>query len=119
MPEFLIFSRVSFPFDWKTPFGYVSCVLIELFVVFAACELYVSVVGLTVGVCMVIADFASDNKEKLHQFNRILTGLEDLEISAKDRVMLKKKLTEIIEFNVEARELSYCTIKFFEKNIPI
>lgn len=55
---------------------------------------------------MLIANFASDIKEKLRQFNQILNSLENIEFTTKERVLLKKKLNEIIEFHVEARGLS-------------
>ena len=72
--------------------------------VIAEIEIYVSVTILTIGFCMLIADFATDIKEKLRQFNRILTSSEEL--TTDDRVILKKRLNEIIEFHSEARELS-------------
>lgn len=61
---------------------------------------------LTIGFYMLIADFASDIKEKLRQFDRILISSEDAELNADDLILLKKKLHEIIEFHLEARELS-------------
>lgn len=69
-------------------------------------EIYALVQVLTVGIYMLIADFASDIMEKLHQFNRILTSLTDEEITEDDIALLKQKLKEIIDFYAEARELS-------------
>ena len=61
---------------------------------------------------MLIADFATDIKEKLRQFNRILISTGEL--TTDDRVILKKRLKEIIEFHSEARELS---VEFNSKQI--
>ena len=103
---------ISYPFDWKTPLGYVVCVFIQVITLIAAIDLYVSVVVLTIGFCMLIADFASDIKEKLRQFNRILISSDEL--TTDDRIVLKKRLSEFIEFHSEARELS---AKFNSKQI--
>lgn len=97
---------IRYPFDWKTPFGYAVCVLIQLCSSYAMIEVYNVCLVLTTGMCMLIADFASDIKEKLRQFNKILISLEDGKLTAEDRAILTKKLNEIIEFYSEARQLS-------------
>ena len=70
-----------------------------------AIGVYTSVMSLTIGFCMLIANFGTDIQEKLRQFNRILISSEDNEeLSAEDRAILRKKLNEIIAFHAEARE---------------
>ena len=97
--------KKRFPFDWRTPLGYVAYALIQLAQLIAASKMYPSGITITVGACMQIANFASDIKEKFRQFNRILISLDKgTGISVDDEEFLRKKLNEINEFYSEARE---------------
>lgn len=99
-----IFS-ISYPFNWRTPPGYVASFSIQAAQMYAGVEIYIPVIMLTIGVSMQTANFAADIKEKLRQFNRILIlSVNGDEFSATDQVILRKKLNEIIEFYSEARE---------------
>lgn len=94
---------ISYPFDWRTPLGYVACVSIQAVQLITLAEIYVSGIMFTIGVCMQISNFASDIKEKLDQFNRIIISSES-ELTIDDQTILRKRLNEIIEFHAEARE---------------
>lgn len=75
-------------------------------------EVYTCILTAITGFCMFIADFASDIKENLRQFNETLNSIKDNKITIDDRVILVKKLNEIIEFYSEARELSVVRFDF-------
>ena len=94
---------ISYPFNWRTPLGYVACVFIQVVQIIVAAEIYASGNMFTIGACMQIANFAADIKEKLHQFNRIIIS-SDNELTIDDQIILRKRLNEIIEFHSEARE---------------
>lgn len=95
---------ISYPFEWKTPMGYAICVVIQLITFTATVKLYASILILTIGVCVFIACFPTDIKEKLQQFNEIVVLSEQAKLNAADRVLLAKKLNDIIEFYSETRE---------------
>lgn len=61
---------------------------------------------------MLIADFASDTKEKLRQFNRILILSENADNSASERLSLVEKFNAIMKFHSEATEFSINQIHF-------
>lgn len=68
--------------------------------------IYAAAVSFTIGFCLFIANFALDLEEKLHQLNQYIISLKDKELSAIERIELKKKFIQIVQFHSEARELS-------------
>lgn len=59
---------------------------------------------------MLITDFTCDIKKKLLQLNGMLISLADRKLTAKGYVMITHKLSDIIEFHSEARQLSVTQI---------
>lgn len=80
------------------------CTFIQFSKFIIIIEAYATVMILTIGFCLAVADFVSDLEENLRQLNEDLIGLEDKELTANEHIKLTKKLSEIIEFNIEARE---------------
>lgn len=61
---------------------------------------------LTVGFCLFITSFANDIKEKINQFNKYIVSLEETNLTSEQRVVCKEKISQIIQFHTEAKELS-------------
>lgn len=101
---FLLKFYVRFPFDWKTPIGYVFCSFIETKIIYVQVLLFSSILALTVGFCLFIASFANDIKEKIHQLNKYIISLEAGNWTTEQRAECKKKIQEIIQFHTKARE---------------
>lgn len=91
------------------------CILIQIATLFIACECYICGQMLTVGICSLIAAFASDLREKLRQINEEMVQLRGKQLKSDEVKWLKNKLGEFIEFYSDARELSFmklCCIIF-------
>lgn len=102
---------VRYPFEWRTPLGYTTCVFIQISTLFALFELYSIIITLTIGCCMFVIGLVSDLKEKLHQFNvNLLEMCNKKNYNGRDKIELKKNLNMIIQFYADARQLS---IEFF------
>ena len=100
----LICSR--YPFNWTTPTGYLACSSIQIISVIPAAILYTSIMISTLGFCLFAIDFVNDIEENLRQLNYFLITSEDQELIGKERLNAKKRLTDIMIFHSEAKELS-------------
>ena len=100
----LICSR--YPFNWTTPTGYLAGYSIQIMTVVPSCILYVSILMSTLGFCWFTIDFVNDIEENLRQLNYFLITSEDQELIGKERLNAKKRLTDIMIFHSEAKELS-------------
>lgn len=93
-----IFHFFRLPFEWRTPFGYLiacsiqfPCVYFHMMV--AACSL-----NFLIGSCRILMSFAKDIKNDLYFLNKNSeTNL--------NRVQLKVKLSEFIEFHAKIKQL--------------
>ncbi|XP_055296830.1 odorant receptor 22c-like [Sitodiplosis mosellana] len=93
----------KYPFNWKTPFGYMVCAFIQTITVHAAGQIFVSVLILVVGFCIFVRAFISDIQDNLLQLNEDFeTEIDRLNLCTKERVELKEKLIGIIEFHSES-----------------
>lgn len=88
----------SFPFDTKTPMGFLAGALYELAVGQLASELFYAIVGLTGGFCFYTMQFVADLNELLQDLNK------DLEIG--ETAEIQRKFFEIVRFHSEIIELS-------------
>lgn len=61
---------------------------------------------LTIGFCLLISEFASDIEEKLRQINQDVVIMNDKNPTIDEKFNLTMKLYGIIQFHIEARELS-------------
>lgn len=94
-----------YPFEWRTPIGYIGCVLIQIPTLFVDAEFYVSTLNLIIGCCAFISSLVSDLKEEIRQFNVRLIELKSKKKSSEREVAeLKKELNKIIQFYVDSRE---------------
>lgn len=116
MVNVLFFSR--FPFNWKTPMGFLVACIMESFFFTALLEIALYVLLLYVGLCKHSMIFVDD----------IVTNLES--ISAKyDEYSNKSKLSEekwselrldflnTVKFHSEAVQLSYLDVSVFNRYI--
>lgn len=100
--EKLLFYR--YPFDWQTPFGYLICISIQTSLIFITAEIYVCIVFLTFGFCSFIIALITELEKKLNELNENLTQFKGKKLFAKEKVVLRKKLAQIIKFHMEIRE---------------
>lgn len=93
-----------YPFDWKTPVGYVACLVIQIPSIFILVEVYVDILALFVGFCTFMTDFANDLSENLRKmnedFNRVINGNSTII----ERTDIKSNFMDIIQFHSDARE---------------
>lgn len=98
----VIFSR--FPFDWKTPSGYLASVFIQSSCTFFSSELYLITLIIIIGLCSFVTDFVSDLEQDLRDLNSDLIGIKNGIFPTADRIKIKTKLIDVIKFHSEAIE---------------
>lgn len=101
-----IISR--YPFDWKTPGGYMFCLCIQTGGVLIFIKILLCTLILSIGFCMIMIEFVSDIEANLRHLNR--------KIVSKKKIDVKNKLFDIIEFHSEAIELSDKLLNFMIMN---
>lgn len=95
-----------FFFNWKTVFGYIVCTLFQMITALCAGVAYISVIVLIIGICLFIIGFASDLDEKFRELNEKLKPIKHKNLNIYERVDIKRKLADIIQFHGETREFS-------------
>lgn len=102
----------SFPFDSKTPCGFLA---IGFYEVLAGCltgELFYDTLALTAGLCLYAIEFAADTNAILENLNCDLEIRDSQQHTHAEHVEIKKKFNEIIRFHSEVIELSLMCTKF-------
>lgn len=94
----------SFPFDWKTPAGYLASIAIQSVNVFLSTEMFFITLIITIGLCLLVTDFVLDLEQDIYRLNADLIGRKDKIFSAAERIEIKKKLIGIVQFHSEAKE---------------
>lgn len=94
-----------FPFDWETFTGYLGCNLIQVPTILVSTNLFVIVLILNLGFCLIVTEFVSDIEISLRQLNEHLNGPKSKEIT--NQIIIKNKLNDIIIFHSESMELCY------------
>lgn len=95
MSVFFFFYILRYPFNWKTPFGYIICALIQTITQFVAGGIFVAILIMVVGFCSLVKAFILDIEENLIQLNE---GV----VECKQQVKMMKKLFDVIEFHSES-----------------
>lgn len=90
------------PFNWKTPFGYLMCTCLETVSMFSSAVLFVTILTLTIGFCILADAFVSDLEENLRELQEDLLITEKMR--TKNEIAIKKKVIDFIQFHSEARE---------------
>lgn len=100
-------NTFSFPFDWRTPFGYIGCNIIQISTAYMCEKVYALGVNLTFGFSVFLTNFVTDIEEKLRQFNVKLNKWKMKNcLNMRQRGELKNDLIDIIQFYSDTRELS-------------
>lgn len=94
----------SFPFDSKTPGGFLASGLFEVFAGSLTGELFFVTLALTGGFCLYVIEFSDDLNEILKDLNDDL--VEEGKRKHVTYIGMRKKFNEIIRFHSEVIELS-------------
>lgn len=94
-----------YPFDWKTPSGYLGCISIQISATFTLSALFTYTILLTIAFCMVTISFVQEIEGNLRNLNRKLITTENEKLSVAKQIKIKRKFFEIIRFYLEIREL--------------
>lgn len=100
-----------YPFDWKTPVGYVTCVLIQIITFYAVTSIFVIVLILIIGFCMFLTNFGNDLEENVFEMNKMTRQSS----SAIEETKIKKRFIDIIQFHSDAREFVIHCILFLNR----
>lgn len=93
-----------YPFDWRTPNGYVLCMFIQSVEASVIVLCIAATLPLIVGVCMFAGDFVLDIEHNLHELNEQFVGAKGRPMSFQEIVRTKEKLIDNIQFHSDARE---------------
>lgn len=92
-----------YPFDWKTPVGYIGCILIQALSFLCAAEAFIAVLVFIIGFCYFMTDFANDFRQNFLELNEYLMKAND-NLIAIDSNEIMKRLTDLIQFHSDAKE---------------
>lgn len=104
-----------YPFDWETFIGYLACWILQVPPVLATAELFIYTLLLPIGFCLFLEDFISDIEENLHQLSDDLHRIGENLSNIEQKIEIKMKFFDIMEFHSEARQLS---VQFLGSSIP-
>lgn len=94
-------SFFRFPFEWKTPIGYLSYIIIQGINLFATANFLSCTLFLVFGMCSFAIDFVSDIERN---FNQISKSLNTNGLTKSEQRAVEKKLIETCRFHIEVRE---------------
>lgn len=102
----LIFLR--YPFNWKTPIGYMMIVFYQSVVTYLTASILFYSMLMTVAHCMFIVSFCTDVKNDIRMLNEFIKIESDKKkkFSAAAINKIKKMLKDIILFHVDTKELN-------------
>lgn len=89
------------PWDSTTLSGYLLLSLIQVVEVVVLAMIFVSVLIMNVGLCLIVIASVADLEENLLQLNEMI---EAKIITAQERIDVTRKLSNIIRFHAEAKE---------------
>lgn len=92
---------VSFPFDWRTPRGYVLLQCVQVITGLAIIEIFLYRINLILGFYLYLIAFKSDMKERFRQFDNDC-GCKKNGKSVFNG-MISKKINDILRFHAESR----------------
>lgn len=96
----------SFPFDWRTPRGFLAANLFEAITGSLAAELYFDTLALIGGFCLYAMEFVADLNAILRDLNNVIEGGENRKITQAEYMEMQIKFNEILRFHSEVIELS-------------
>lgn len=96
-----------YPFEWKTPLGYLGCMIIQIPTVFIAAEVFYVASSSLCALCYVVTAFTEDLKRCLRQLNVNLVKSVGKRLNLSERKKLLVIVIDFIEFQSAARELRF------------
>lgn len=106
--NFVFFFLFSFPFEWKSPIGYVVAVIIQSIGLYTMTLFNYSAIFFVISHCVFIIVFCSDRDQDLHMLNESIKTVikKKKKLSTNCRIEVKKKLCKFIRFQCETKQLS-------------
>lgn len=90
------------PFEWKTPIGYLMCVMIQIPILYLLGDMFFFITLFITTLCIFVTDFVTDIEERLRSLNEMV--LDKTMMIADKRIEMTKKLSDIIQFHSQTRE---------------
>lgn len=97
-----------YPFNWKTPFGYIAAMSFQLFIFIISLIICFSSMLFPISFCVFLTAFCEDLENDLHEQNenlRIHSAPKIGQTNA-NRNEMKQKICDIIRFHCDAKQLS-------------
>lgn len=98
------FPIFRYPFDWRTPYGFLACAFIQSISSIASVQASTCELILACGICLFIGTFVSDIKQRVHELNTGLKNVKNGQLTGLERMEKTKLLKDIIRFHSEAIE---------------
>lgn len=95
-----------YPFDWRTPYGYLGCISFQAVSVSYPITESVILLSTTVVCCLFLNAFSTDIEINLRELNELAIEAETYGLTMRRKIQMKKKLIDIMQFHSQAKELS-------------
>lgn len=103
-----IISISRFPFDWKTPIGYIVAIIFQSILMCITTMNCTCAILFPIAHCVFLITFCFDLQKELRTLNKIIKSKcgENKKRPTNRYIEIKKQLSKIIQFQCEAKELS-------------
>lgn len=91
-------------FDWRTPHGYMACMILQTLNCYATVCLYACTLTLNMGISMLASDFVLDIEKSLRHLNEDLSKANGRDLQT--QLKINEQFVDTIRFHSEAKELS-------------
>lgn len=107
-------SFFRLPYNWRTPFGYLSTMTLQIFITFLIISITFSALAFAIGFCVFLSALCSDLENDLHQLNENIRAHVALRKHLKkaNSIKIELKICEIIRFHCDAKQLSRMRISW-------
>lgn len=102
----LVFIIFRYPFSYKNLLGYLATVVIQTPTLFAATEIFVIALTLSIGLCWFVTTFVTDLEESLRMLNADIIAMKRINGRSSRRTNIRKRIVGIIQFHLESKEFS-------------
>lgn len=103
--SWIISNIFRLPYDWRNPFGYMFAVAYQLITFLGVLEIFVTCLVIYLGVCKFSIAFADDFVANFGEISHKI-GECNGNFTSKKQTILNQQLTEIMDFQVNAVQLS-------------
>lgn len=109
------------PYDWKSPIKFALTFLLQIIASYYAAAIFFVLLCSFIGFCFISFKFLSDIETSFQNLStQIISKSKNKHFTIEDRIRLKTKFCEIVNFHAEVKQLSLVWIKcilIYQKNI--